>query len=75
MSYILRDKNGLAKAKVTNTVFFVIIKKVKGYFKDKSFKDEKQPITCYIIDEDCFLNNEFVGIKLYFWKDDYLMPE
>ena len=76
--YILRDKNGISKGALSNSIVQRIINdgKVKGQFVEKNFVKSGKMV-CYIIKSDIVLTSEVWGETacFYLWDGDYLQPE
>jgi hypothetical protein len=74
MSYIVRDKDGVMKAKLDNRVALEVINTFKGYFRDAKFKGNKKPKKIFVLEGDFVLGSN-TPVRLYFWAGDKLIPE
>lgn len=74
-TYTIRDENGIAKAKVSNTIAHQIFNGVSGHFRDAFY--ERGKIIVFEIDKACTFysgtgNNK---IEILMWPKDLLVPD
>jgi len=73
-TYILRDEKGVAKAKMTGDAANSVFRNLAGHFRETSFTNGKKK-TVFQIDEDSVLELKHLGLTIYFWKGDTLVPQ
>lgn len=76
MSFTLRDKKGVMKAKLSDRAAMNLIDQGKGFGRDAQYERNGKMVIVRVFefDQDSYLQvNE--DLKLYFWEGDILVPE
>ncbi len=74
MAYILRDVNGIMRAKLDNRLALEVIDNSKGFFREAKYKDRSKPVNVFEFKED-FVVGSNTPMRVYFWRGDKLVPE
>jgi hypothetical protein len=73
MEYILRDVNGVMKAKFSAEVAGRIMDECSGFFRQARYKDCSTPARVFEITEDFRYGTK--DLKVFIWKGEVLVPE
>ena len=68
--YMIRDRNGEAKAKISNDIANKVMRDTRGQFREMNFKSGKK--TVFVFTEDVVYGTEYAMVMI--WKGDRLIP-
>jgi hypothetical protein len=74
MPYILRDANGVMKAKLSDKLADVVMTNAEGKVRPAKFKNSAAPLNVFELLNDCFVGDD-ATVRVYLWKGDLLIPE
>ena len=73
MAYLLRDKNGILRAKLDNRLALEVINNSKGFFKEVKYNGRSGPVRVFELEED-FKVGVNMPMEVFFWKGERLIP-